>query len=98
MSERYDVVVVGAGPGGMAAAAIAAEGGRRVCLIDENAMPGGQIWRGYEKDDAAAFPHGLEFVRWRKRLASSGAAVWGESRVIAAPERNTLRVERGDGC
>lgn len=98
MSERYDVVIVGAGPGGMAAAAIVAEGGRRVCLIDENAVPGGQIWRGYEEGPAARFPHGLEFMRWRERLARSGAAVWGESRVIAAPERNALRVERADGC
>jgi len=41
MTARFDVVVVGAGPGGMAAATVAAEAGCRVCLIDDNAAPGG---------------------------------------------------------
>ena len=40
VDHSFDVVVVGAGPGGMAAA-IAAEAGRRVCLLDDNAGPGG---------------------------------------------------------
>jgi len=38
-----DVLVVGAGLGGCAAALRAARMGRRVCLIDENGWPGGQI-------------------------------------------------------
>ena len=46
MNDAFDLVVVGAGPGGMAAAAISAELGRRVCLVDDNAACGGQIWRG----------------------------------------------------
>jgi NADPH-dependent 2,4-dienoyl-CoA reductase/sulfur reductase-like enzyme len=43
MSRR--VVVVGAGPAGLAAAIEAAERGCDVCLVDEAAMPGGQIYR-----------------------------------------------------
>lgn len=40
-----DVAVIGGGPGGIAAAARAAECGRRVLLLDENPALGGQIWR-----------------------------------------------------
>ncbi len=40
-----DVMVVGGGPAGLAAAATAAELGRRVILLDDNAGLGGQIWR-----------------------------------------------------
>ena len=40
-----DVVVIGAGPAGMAAARTAAEAGASVVLLDEQAQPGGQIYR-----------------------------------------------------
>ena len=40
-----DVAVVGGGPAGIEAAAVAAESGASVLLIDENPLPGGQIWR-----------------------------------------------------
>jgi len=40
--KRYDLVVVGAGPAGMAAAASAARAGLRVALFDEGLQPGGQ--------------------------------------------------------
>jgi NADPH-dependent 2,4-dienoyl-CoA reductase/sulfur reductase-like enzyme len=41
----FDLVVIGAGPAGMAAAAVAAEAGVGTVLLDENAGPGGQIYR-----------------------------------------------------
>ena len=46
MSERiYDLIVVGAGPAGMAAATTASQHGLSVALLDEQAAPGGQIYR-----------------------------------------------------
>ncbi|MEO8748131.1 MAG: FAD/NAD(P)-binding oxidoreductase [Rhodanobacter sp.] len=45
MTERYDVLVVGAGPAGLAAAHAAASHGARVGLLDAQARGGGQVWR-----------------------------------------------------
>src|SRR3954451_15457924 len=44
--DSYDVIVIGAGPAGLAAARRAAESGKRVAILDDNPAPGGQIWRG----------------------------------------------------
>jgi NADPH-dependent 2,4-dienoyl-CoA reductase/sulfur reductase-like enzyme len=46
LKAGYDVVVVGAGPAGLAAASETARAGLDVLLVDENAGPGGQIYRG----------------------------------------------------
>jgi len=47
---NYDVVVIGAGPAGMAAAVKLAKLGTSVCVVDEQPAPGGQIWRGVERN------------------------------------------------
>lgn len=46
LAAHYDIVVVGAGPAGMAAATAAASGGKALLVIDEGVAPGGQIYRG----------------------------------------------------
>ncbi|WP_136679985.1 FAD/NAD(P)-binding oxidoreductase [Neptunomonas sp. XY-337] len=43
--ERFDLVVVGAGPAGMAAAATASQQGLKTLVLDEQIRPGGQIYR-----------------------------------------------------
>jgi NADPH-dependent 2,4-dienoyl-CoA reductase/sulfur reductase-like enzyme len=43
--DSYDVVVIGAGPAGLAAAATVAEAGLSTLLLDENIGPGGQVFR-----------------------------------------------------
>ena len=45
VAAAYDLVVVGAGPAGMAAAATAAAHGFSVLVTDEAAGPGGQVYR-----------------------------------------------------
>jgi D-hydroxyproline dehydrogenase subunit alpha len=98
MSSAVRVVVAGAGPAGMAAAAIAAENGCRVLLLDENPAPGGQIWRGYNVDAQRKSPHAGEFARWMRRLEASGAELWPERSIVDCPAPNVLRVERGGRC
>ncbi len=48
MSDHTDVLIVGAGPAGMAAAVTARRNGLSVRVVDEQPAPGGQIWRGVE--------------------------------------------------
>src|SRR6266545_1216988 len=67
-----DVVVVGAGPAGLAAASRAAESGAEVTLIDDNCQPGGQVWRG---GAAASEP-------W---LRAKCRRIWGASVFDARP-------------
>jgi D-hydroxyproline dehydrogenase subunit alpha len=43
---RTEILVVGAGPAGIAAAVSAERAGARALLVDMQAEPGGQIWRG----------------------------------------------------
>jgi NADPH-dependent 2,4-dienoyl-CoA reductase/sulfur reductase-like enzyme len=94
MSAPVRVAVVGAGPGGMAAAAVAAESGCKVLLIDENPAAGGQIWRGAAGFGAHASPHRREYAKWARRLLASGAEFWPDTTVVDRPAVGTLRVER----
>ena len=43
--DQYDLVIIGAGPAGLAAAAVAGKAGLSALVLDENAQPGGQIFR-----------------------------------------------------
>ena len=47
--KRYDLIVVGAGPAGLSAAIQAARYGARVAIFDENASPGGQLFKQIHK-------------------------------------------------
>lgn len=79
MSRDWDAIVIGAGPAGMAAAATLAEGGARTLLLDEQAEPGGQIYRAIERNRGNArlsailgpdYSRGAALV---ERLRASGA-------------------------
>ena len=60
-----EILVVGAGPAGMAAAVSASQAGKQVILIDDNPGPGGQIWRGADRH-----PISSEARRWLARVHS----------------------------
>ena len=90
--NHAEIVVVGAGPAGIAAATAAAHHGCGVLLLDDNPAPGGQIWRGgtqpfrHRKDtqeDAAK-------TKALHQLRSSGATILSSVRVFDAPAPSTL--------
>jgi D-hydroxyproline dehydrogenase subunit alpha len=87
-----DVVVIGAGPAGIAAAAQAADAGARTVVIDEAPLPGGQIWRHTDpaRAPAAARP-------WLERLRGSGATLMNGASVVHIEEGRRLLVEDRSG-
>lgn len=90
MTEHYDVLVVGAGPAGLAAARAAASHGARVGLLDAQAQPGGQVWR---QDVRHASP------RTARRAFSLPAAVqWLARHSVVAAASQRLLVETPDGA
>lgn len=88
MSESFDLLVIGAGPGGLEAAATAAEAGMRVCLVDDNPAAGGQIWRAGIADKGAS-PGAAACVQ---RLA--GVETRFGWQAVLAPAPQILRIER----
>ena len=81
---RCDVVVVGGGPAGIAAATRAAEHGARVVIIDSGPALGGQIWRHRE---LATLPETAR--RWLGCLQAAGAQSLLQATVVDG------RIDRG---
>lgn len=90
-SHGHDVIVVGAGPAGLAAACRAAESGATVALLDDNPRPGGQIWR------AGARPPKGNAARWLRLAAERNVGWIAAARVFAAPAPDRISLERSNG-
>jgi NADPH-dependent 2,4-dienoyl-CoA reductase/sulfur reductase-like enzyme len=77
MQQQWDVLVIGAGPAGLNAASAAAENGLEVLLIDEQELPGGQIYRsvsaGNSQEHFLQAEDRQDGLRIIKRFNASGA-------------------------
>ncbi len=92
MSEAHhvcDVLVVGAGPAGLAAAYRAAQSGLRVVVVDDNPEAGGQIWRGKAASRDAQV--------WFERIRSVEIQFVNGARVFDQPQAGMLLAETSDG-
>ena len=88
LRRQFDVLVVGGGPAGMAAAARAAEAGVRVGIVDDNACLGGQIWRGESQGH-----QGKDAARWTGRVQASEVTTLCGLRIFDQPEPGVLLAE-----
>jgi len=90
--RSFDVLVVGAGPAGIAAAWCAARNGAHVGIVDNNAIPGGQIWRGETQNSRVS-----ETANWLRKLATSRVEILPAMEIFASQEPGTLAAESADG-
>ncbi|AHL73756.1 pyridine nucleotide-disulfide oxidoreductase [Stutzerimonas stutzeri] len=89
MKSHYDILIVGAGPAGMAAALAAAPSGASIAVLDDNPTAGGQIWRDgpHVKVPPTARQH-------RQALAqAANIELHNGTRVVAAPGGKRLLLE-----
>jgi NADPH-dependent 2,4-dienoyl-CoA reductase/sulfur reductase-like enzyme len=82
-SHVCDLLVVGAGPAGLAAAWRAAQSGLHVSIVDDNPAAGGQIWRGGPPEAQV----------WFERIRSVDVEVINGARVFQQPKFGTLLAE-----
>ena len=102
-AAQFDLIVIGAGPAGLAAAGTAAAAGANVLLVDEQATPGGQIYRNMaQADDAQLAILGDDYAAGLRLLAAveepgvqyqPNAMVW---QVTAPLDEPTSEVTRGE--
>jgi NADPH-dependent 2,4-dienoyl-CoA reductase/sulfur reductase-like enzyme len=97
--DECDVLVVGAGPAGLAAAYRAAHAGRRVVVIDDNPAAGGQIWRGAgeEREPRSRRAVSPEAHVWFERLRSVDIHLITGARVFQQLGPRRLLAETSDG-
>lgn len=92
MNEYADLLIIGAGPAGMSAALAAASSGARIIVLDDNPLPGGQIWRDGPQ---AKVPNQARQMRERLH-ANHHIRHHGGTRVIACSGPKQLLVEDAD--
>jgi thioredoxin reductase (NADPH) len=93
--NSYDLVVVGAGPGGLAAAVYGASGGLRTAILDAVAV-GGQAATSARIENYLGFPAGLSGAelaeRARQQAVKFGAHIMVPRRAVALREREGFHV------
>ena len=90
--HESDLLIIGAGPAGLAAAYTAAKENLRLTVVDDNPSVGGQIWRGEKRQQAA-----LETAEWFDKFQTAKVEFIGGAKVVAAPQANLLVAETFDG-
>jgi thioredoxin reductase len=94
------VLVIGSGPAGLAAAIEAAKAGAEVLIVDENMQAGGQLFKQIHKFFGSSAHHagvrGIDIGRQLLKEATSlGVETWLNSAVIGIFDGKTVAIDRG---
>ncbi len=92
-----DIAIIGAGPAGLSAANMAAGAGAKVLVLDENSLPGGQLFKQIHKffgskahkAGVRGFDIGTELL---SSVEESGAEVWLDATVYGIEKNCNLGV------
>ncbi len=89
---NVDLIIVGAGPAGMAAARRAASGGVTVVVLDQQPLPGGQIWRNVTRNAENPIMRvlGAEYQR-----GVGQAKEFLASKAVYIPDAQVSRIDHG---
>ncbi|HZC25157.1 MAG TPA: FAD/NAD(P)-binding oxidoreductase, partial [Candidatus Binatia bacterium] len=92
--NEFDVLIVGGGPAGIAAAVSASECGVRVGIVDDNPTLGGQIWRQSSEDTQYG-----EAGRWLQVIRAQELTTLYGMKIVHQPEAGVLLAEgMHDSC
>ena len=86
----YDLVVIGSGPGGLAAAVYGASEGLRTIVVEREA-PGGQAGTSSRIENYLGFPSGLSGADLARRAITQAARFGAE--ILSATEASRMRIE-----
>ena len=97
--KETDIAIIGAGSAGLSAACQAASAGAKVLVIDENHLPGGQLFKQIHKffgsrahqAGTRGYMIGRELL---KRVEESGSEVWLDTVVYGMQKDCSLGVIR----
>lgn len=87
-----DVLIVGGGPAGMAAAYAASQSGAGVLVVDDNPNLGGQIWRNENSK-----PSTKEASEWFEKIRKAKLELLESTRIVNQQNEKVLVAEMFDG-
>lgn len=90
-SYECEVLIVGAGPAGLAAAYRVAQSGKEATVVDDNPDSGGQIWRGARTKTGSP-----EAAEWFDKIRNSKIRFISGARVFQQPHAGIVQAERAN--
>ena len=87
--RSFDILIIGAGPAGIAAAVRASGEGRSVGVVADNFEVGGQIWRGEE-----AGPTDAGAALWLRKFREASPGRTTGTRILGRSAHNSLLAGR----